>query len=234
MTKQDVKQMDTEAQDVMPAHRNIAAALAGAQMEMGKAIKSANNPHLKRKYADLGAVMDACLPSLNRHGIAVIQPVAMCETERCVVTKFIHESGEALECPVPLIVGKNDMQGLGSAMTYARRYGLMSLAGIAPEDDDGAAAVIAAPKRQEAPRFDGPAAAKRIRGKLAQATSLDDLKDRWTQEADTIAKIKSESMEGFQQIERAKNDRKAALEKADLSDNADLDGDTIPYEGAGA
>ncbi len=66
----------------------------------------------------------------------------MQETEfgRFVVTKFIHTSGDELECPVPLIIGKQDMQGLGSAMTYARRYGLMSLAGIAPEDDDGNAA----------------------------------------------------------------------------------------------
>lgn len=121
-------------------HQNIATALAAAQLEMGKALKSANNPHFKSKYADLSSVMDACLPALNRHGIAVIQPLQENEFGRSVVTRFIHASGEALDCPVPLIVGKQDMQGLGSAITYARRYGLMSLAGIAPEDDDGNAA----------------------------------------------------------------------------------------------
>ena len=74
------------------------------------------------------------------------------ELGRFVETIMIHgESGEQLSCRVPLIVGKNDMQGYGSAVTYARRYGLMAMAGIAPEDDDGNAAAKAAPK-QEAPK----------------------------------------------------------------------------------
>jgi hypothetical protein len=119
---------------------NIAKALAAAQMEMGKALKQSQNPAFRSKYADLGNVMDACMGALNKHGIAVIQPMQETEFGRHVVTKFIHESGETLECPVPLIVQKQDMQGLGSAYTYARRYGLMALAGIAPEDDDGNAA----------------------------------------------------------------------------------------------
>jgi hypothetical protein len=123
---------------------NIAKALAAAQMEMGKALKQSQNPAFRSKYADLGNVMDACMGALNKHGIAVIQPMQETEYGRCVVTKFIHESGETLECPVPLIVQKQDMQGLGSAYTYARRYGLMALAGIAPEDDDGNAAAAAA------------------------------------------------------------------------------------------
>lgn len=119
---------------------NIAAALAKAQAEMGKAIKESTNPAFRSKYADLGNVMDACLPALNRHNIAVIQPIVSDVDGRFVKTILIHESGETLECAVPLIVGKNDMQGLGSAITYGRRYGLMSMAGIAPEDDDGNAA----------------------------------------------------------------------------------------------
>jgi hypothetical protein len=121
-------------------HNSIASALAAAQAEMGPALKGTENPHFRSKYADLASVMDACLPALNRHGIAVIQPLSENEFGRHVVTRFIHSSGETLECPIPLIVGKQDMQGLGSAITYARRYGLMSLAGIAPEDDDGNAA----------------------------------------------------------------------------------------------
>lgn len=119
---------------------NIAAALAKAQAEMGKAIKESTNPAFRSKYADLGNVMDACLPALNKHNIAVIQPIVSDVDGRFVKTILIHESGETLECAVPLIVGKNDMQGLGSAITYGRRYGLMSMAGIAPEDDDGNAA----------------------------------------------------------------------------------------------
>ena len=127
--------------------KSIATALASAQINMGKALKQANNPHFRSKYADLGSVMDACLPALNERGIAVIQPTGEDDTGRFVETIMIHgESGEQLSCRVPLIVGKNDMQGYGSAVTYARRYGLMAMAGIAPEDDDGNAAEKAAPK----------------------------------------------------------------------------------------
>jgi hypothetical protein len=132
--------------------KEIAKALAAAQMEMGKALKDRSNPAFRSKYADLGNVMDACMPALNKHGIAVAQTMR----DETVVTMFIHESGEILECPVPLILGKRDMQGLGSAVTYARRYGLMSLAGIAPEDDDGNAAARS-PQKAQKPDEEKPA-----------------------------------------------------------------------------
>lgn len=126
--------------------KGIATALAKAQANMGKAFKQANNPHFRSKYADLGNVMEACLPALNEAGIALIQPTGEDDSGRFVETILIHgESGESLSCRVPLIVNKNDMQGYGSAVTYARRYGLMAMAGIAPEDDDGNAAAKGAP-----------------------------------------------------------------------------------------
>lgn len=235
MTKQESKQMSADAQGVMPVHKNVYVALAAAQSEMGPLVKGSNNPHFKSKYADLADLVLAVREPFNRNGLTYFHQIIRGDGFQDMRTIIVHgETETQIECDVPLIVQKQDMQGMKSATTYAKRIGLESVSGVAPEDDDGMAAVVAAPKRQETPRFDGPAAAKRIRGKLAQATSLDDLKDRWTQEADTIAKIKSESMDGFQQIERAKNDRKAALEQADMPSNADLDGDTIPYEGAGA
>ena len=144
MTKQEVIQVNTATQ-----HQTIAAALCAAQMEMGPALKQSNNPAFKSKYADLGNVMEACMPALNRHGIAVIQPIGEADGGRYVETVLVHATGE-LRCRVPLIVAKNDMQGFGSAVTYARRYGLMAMAGIAPEDDDGNAAAKA-PPRYEAP-----------------------------------------------------------------------------------
>jgi hypothetical protein len=162
---------------------NIATALAKAQMNMGKALKQANNPHFRSKYADLGNVMDACLPALNEAGIALIQPTGEDENGRYVETILIHgESGESLTCRVPLIVAKNDMQGYGSAVTYARRYGLMAMAGIAPEDDDGNAAAKAPPKqeqRQQKPQETDAEAIERAKDYLAEADSLDDLKERW-------------------------------------------------------
>ena len=163
--------------------KGIATALAKAQANMGKALKQANNPHFRSKYADLGNVMDACLPALNEAGIALIQPTGEDEHGRYVETILIHgESGESLTCRVPLIVSKNDMQGYGSAVTYARRYGLMAMAGIAPEDDDGHAASKAPPKqeqRQQKPQETDAEAIERAKEYLSEADSLDDLKERW-------------------------------------------------------
>ena len=131
------------------AVKGIYSALAAAQIEMGPALKDSTNPAFRSKYADLSSVMAACLPALNKHGICVIQPICDEEGKRYVKTVLAHESGETLDCRVELIIGKNDMQGYGSAVTYARRYGLMAMAGIAPEDDDGNAAAKAAPKGEQ-------------------------------------------------------------------------------------
>ena len=119
----------------------IYKALAKAQSEMGPALKKAKNDFLGNSYADLSSVQDACVDILRANGFAVYQPVGRDEIGSFVQTVFAHETGDALQCTVPLLVAKNDMQGLGSAITYARRYGLMAMAGIAPEDDDGNAAV---------------------------------------------------------------------------------------------
>lgn len=131
-------------------HKSIYAALVTAQANMTNALKDVANGAFKTKYADLANVKDACFPALNAVGIAVIQPTGEDETGRYVETVFYHAASDtSISCRVPLIVGKNDMQGYGSAVTYARRYGLMSLAGIAPEDDDGNAAAAAAPKQEQ-------------------------------------------------------------------------------------
>lgn len=162
--------------------KGIATALAKAQANMGKAIKANKNDHFRSKYADLGNVMDACLPALNEVGIALIQPTGTDERGNFVETILIHgESGEQLSCRVPLILGKNDMQGFGSAVTYARRYGLMAMAGIAPEDDDGNAAAASAPKGKPAPKpQENPnEAIERAVEYLGEASGIEDLKERW-------------------------------------------------------
>lgn len=128
----------------------VAAALARAQQNMGKALKQSNNPHFRSKYADLGNVIDACLSALNDEGIAVVQPSGREGDMDYVDTILIHgESGQSLSCRVPLLLGKKDMQGYGSAVTYSRRYGLMMMTGIAPEDDDGNAAAANPPAQNK-------------------------------------------------------------------------------------
>jgi hypothetical protein len=163
----------------IPEHKGIYAALAAAQAAMGPALKQAVNPAFKSKYADLASVMDACLPALTANGICVMQPTGEDEQGRYVKTILAHVSGESVECRVPLIVAKNDMQGYGSAVTYARRYGLMSMAGIAPEDDDGNAAAKAPPVAEDRKPAVTQQAITSGKEYLDEAQSLDDLKARW-------------------------------------------------------
>ena len=141
-------------------------ALVKAQAEMTGAIKSETNPHFRQKYAGLGAVQDACLPALHKHGFAVIHAIGRDDGGAWLETSLLHESGEEpFSCRVPLRVDKDNMQGLGSAITYARRYGLMCISGVAPEDDDGNNAAASPPKRgngqaREAPQPTEEAAQK--------------------------------------------------------------------------
>ncbi len=205
---------------MQPAAPTLAGSLAKAQAEMGKALKHNTNPAFRSKYADLGSVMDACLPALNKHGIAVVQPTIDDAEGRYVETVLLHESGETLRCRVPLIVQKNDMQGYGSAVTYARRYGLMCMAGIAPEDDDGNDAAKAAPKDEpkRPTRGAGAEAAQIACDSLGAADDLDALAAIWR---DLPAGVKS-----LPAVTAAKDARKAALTPKPADD---LGGDEIPY-----
>ena len=117
---------------------NISAALNAAQKELGSVKKGALNPHFKSNYADLTAVIDAVKETLNKHGITILQP----HTDNCVETVLLHTSGEYLSSLTPIILAKeNNPQALGSAISYARRYGLQSLVCLPAEDDDGEAAM---------------------------------------------------------------------------------------------
>lgn len=127
--------------------KEIASALVKAQREFGPALKSSTNPHFRSRYADLSACVEAVIEGLNNNGIALIQETHDAEGGVAVETIFLHESGERLSAgrfSVPAT--KQDAQGYGSALTYARRYSLMAACGIAPEDDDGNAASRPKPK----------------------------------------------------------------------------------------
>ena len=118
--------------------KNIATALVKAQKAFGPALKTSTNPHFRSRYADLSACVEAVITGLNDNGIALIQKCYDCQNGVMVETVFVHESGETLECGILHVpAAKQDPQGYGSALTYARRYSLMAAAGIAPEDDDG-------------------------------------------------------------------------------------------------
>lgn len=122
--------------------KNLATALVKAQKAFGPALKTSTNPHFKSRYADLAACVEAVIDALNDNGIALIQKNYDCTNGVMIETMFVHESGEMLECGILHVpANKQDAQGYGSALTYARRYSLMAACGIAPEDDDGNTAV---------------------------------------------------------------------------------------------
>lgn len=121
-----------------PTLTKIAPAVLAAQKSIGSAKKDAVNPFFKSSYADLGSVMEACKEAFNDNGITVLQPVGTNEEGQVYVeTVLLHESGEWISDQM-LLSQKitNDPQSQGSAISYARRYSLQSIAFIPAEDDD--------------------------------------------------------------------------------------------------
>ena len=117
---------------------NIAKAFVQAQKDFAPALTDSTNPHFRNKYVSLQGSIEAVIDSLNNNGIALIQKTHDCDTGVRVETIFIHTSGESMSGGVIHVpADKQTPQGYGSALTYARRYSLMSACGIAPEDDDG-------------------------------------------------------------------------------------------------
>ena len=204
----------------MTEHKNIYAALCAAQAEFGKVQKGSTNPAFKSRYADLADVAGVVIPTLSAHGVAVFHYIISEGDVTAMRTEFVHAASESrIACDVPLIVNKNDMQGFKSATTYAKRIGLESLSGVAPEEDDGNAAAKAAP-RQQAPVGLPPEAIQAATSSLFNAASLDALK--------AIFLGLPTSVRSVQAVIDAKDARKAELETAPPV-NAYLGGDSIPY-----
>jgi hypothetical protein len=130
----------------------IAAALAKAQGQIEGASKGKVNPAFRSKYADLASVWDAAREPLSSNGLSVVQIPNKTPEGVELVTMLLHSSGQWISSRYPIKPVKDDPQGMGSAITYGRRYSLMALVGIAPEDDDGNAASGRDGGSQETPR----------------------------------------------------------------------------------
>ena len=122
--------------------KEITVALIAAQSELPKLSKDKINPFFKSRYVSLDTVMPEALKILNKNGMALTQTVGTAEDGGSTLsTTILHSSGEWISDTQPLLLVKPDPQGQGSAITYARRYGLMAMLGlVADDDDDGAAA----------------------------------------------------------------------------------------------
>ena len=117
--------------------KELAAALCKSQSEMGGASKDSSNPFFKSKYSDLSSVVQAIKEPFADNGLSYSQWPITEDGKAGVETILMHDSGEFMQSTLLLPLTKNDAQGAGSAITYARRYALQSLAGIPSEDDDG-------------------------------------------------------------------------------------------------
>jgi hypothetical protein len=117
------------------------AAFVRAQAGFGAILKTSINPHFNSRFAKLDACIEAVIDSLHKNGLALLQKTHEYEKGVAVETILMHESGEQISGGIFAVpANKQDPQGYGSALTYARRYSLMAVCGIAPEDDDGNAA----------------------------------------------------------------------------------------------
>lgn len=116
---------------------NLAAALCLSQAEIENATKTASNPFFKSKYADLAEVLSCIKPIITKHGLSFTQMPGINSDIITVETMILHSSGEFISSTCGTPAPKLDPQGIGSAITYLRRYSLSAVFGLAQEDDDG-------------------------------------------------------------------------------------------------
>ena len=117
--------------------KEIATALCEAQAHMTAAKKDNTNPFFKSKYSDLGSVIKAIKEAFYKNGLSYVQSPIMTDSGIGVTTRLMHKSGEWMQDTLILPLAKQDPQAAGSAITYARRYSLQSMAGVPSSDDDG-------------------------------------------------------------------------------------------------
>jgi len=120
----------------------LALALSKAQGVMKHAVKDSNNPHFRSKYADLTSCLEAVREPLAKNGLAIVQlPSRSTDGLVELTTMLIHESGQWIGSTASTRIAKDDAQGMGSALSYLRRYCLMAVTGLGADDDDGEAAM---------------------------------------------------------------------------------------------
>lgn len=129
---------------------SLASAMAAAFGAIEGATKSANNPHFKSKYADLTGVIEAIKPALVANGLFFTQHPEPVQGGVQIKTFLHHAGGESLSLGSLFVpANKNDAQAFGSALTYARRYALVTAFGVPTEDDDGNAAAKSPPAQEQ-------------------------------------------------------------------------------------
>lgn len=200
---------------------SLSSAMAAAFAEIEGATKSANNPHFKSKYADITAVIEAVKPALINHGLFFTQHCEPSDKGVTVETWLHHAGGDSLSLGKLYVpANKQDAQGFGSALTYARRYALVTAFGVPTEDDDGNAAA----KSQQSKSKPDTAAREQIDkimllakgvggdqvGGICKAYKVEALTDLTTAQADSVISRLNEKL-----AEKARTDtNEKAMEPA--------------------
>jgi hypothetical protein len=225
----------------------LCAALVAAQAGLKPIAKDGKNPAFRSRYATLDGIMETVRPALAAHGLAVVQGVIHPETGEggrlvgiMVETRLIHTSGEWLASVVPVPVAKGDAHGLGSALSYGRRYGLSALLALSTdEDDDGNAAAKAPPAKPPAkPAPAAPAPGQRLHDRVPTTPPP---------EAMTLAKAETVELKG-QRLADMDDDRLdklrtwaqdkgngfilAAIDAIQASRDSEYDGEMQPMDGS--
>lgn len=163
---------------------SISAAIAKAQHDVENASKNAKNPHFKSKYADLAELLNTVRPVFSSHNLAIVQMPSFVDGIASVETLISHSSGEWISSVCSAPVSKQDAQGVGSAITYLRRYSLAAMCGIAQEDDDANSDVghapQVAPKPQAKPEISSERLAKAIEAIQAGKATKDSVINNFT------------------------------------------------------
>lgn len=158
----------------------LAGALAKAQSEMKLAGLDAQNPYFKSRYADFASIVRASRPALSKYGLAVTQQLIIEDDGQMILlTRLLHSSGQMLESKMRIVPSKNDLQTLGSTITYAKRYSYSAIVGVVASDEDD----------------DGEIAMAPVRLKNEQGTALNTKYDPRNESPETISKDQLEELE---------------------------------------
>ena len=182
----------------------LAVALCKAQKEIKGAVKDSKNPFFKSDYADLSSVWDAIRTPLTSNGLSVTQLTDVAPDGVIIETVLLHESGEYISGKLFMKPVKNDPQGIGSAITYGRRYGLQAISGVCPEDDDGN-------KASDNKGEDSPPEAITVDillSKVGEARAIPHLQNIWVK---YDKEIKGLSPEDLHRLVLAKDNKKVEL-----------------------
>lgn len=222
----------------------LAQALSKAQGEMHNAELDKKNPHFSSKYASLAAIRNTVSKPLANNGISYVQMTGVDENGQFVLfTRLTHSSGQYMESRFPLPVNLDKMQAMGSALSYARRYTLAAVCGIAAgeDDDDAESAPNNQPPRsqQQPAKIYGGTAKRGSQQQAEQAPNpsqefveqflnefvpacqtLDDLAQLWSRNK---AHIKALSDAQRKRVEAAKDRRKAELSQAPIENTESME-----------